>query len=135
MRAYPRNVTFYDLIRRNKRKSVLLIAGMILVVVALGAAIAAVISVTATGGELPSLWPSALVGAVAATVVAVLASLWSFYGGSDAILRIAGAKPMEKSQDPQLFNVVEELSIAAGTPMPRIHLIDDPEQVGDLLVR
>ncbi|MHC4428420.1 MAG: M48 family metallopeptidase [Planctomycetota bacterium] len=126
VRAYPRNVTFYDLIRRNKRKSAMLVAGAILLMVALGAAIATAISVYATGGELPSLLPSALLGAAAFAIVAVLASLWSFYGGSDAILKIAGAKPIEKPQDPQLFNVVEELSIAAGTPMPRVYLIDDP---------
>jgi heat shock protein HtpX len=61
-----------------------------------------------------------------AAAVAVIAAMWSFYGGSEAILRIAGAKPIEKPRDPQLFNVVEELSIAAGTPMPRVYLIDDP---------
>ncbi len=35
MRAYPTNVTFHDLIRKNKRQSVLLIIGMLL----LGAAL------------------------------------------------------------------------------------------------
>ncbi len=125
-RALPANVTFYDLIRSNKRKSVILVVGMVLLAVVLGAAIAAALSVYASGGDLPSLLPSVILGAVAATIVVVFASLWSFYGGGNAILRMAGARPIQKHDDPQLFNVVEELSIAAGIPMPRVYLIDDP---------
>ncbi len=125
-RALPANVTFYDLIRRNKRKSVLLIIGMGLLVMALGAALTGAVTAYSTGGELPNLWPSAALGAAAAAVVAVVVSLWSFYGGSAVLLRMAGARPIEKKDDPQLFNVVEELSIAAGTPMPAVYLINDP---------
>ncbi|MCC7408457.1 MAG: M48 family metallopeptidase, partial [Phycisphaeraceae bacterium] len=33
---------------------------------------------------------------------------------------------IDKPQDPELFNIVEELSIAAGLPMPHVHLIDSP---------
>ncbi len=125
-RALPANVTFYDLIRRNKRKSRMLMIGMGLLVVALGAVLSAALTVYSFGGDLPSLWPSVALGAAAAAIVAIIASVWSFYGGSNAILRIAGAKPIEKKDDPQLFNVVEELAIAAGQPMPRVYLIDDP---------
>ena len=124
--ALPANVTFNDLIRRNKRKSAMLMLGMGLLVVALGAVLSAALAVYSTGGDLPSLWPSVALGAAAAAIVAIIASVWSFYGGSNAILRIAGAKPIEKKDDPQLFNVVEELAIAAGQPMPRVYLIDDP---------
>jgi heat shock protein HtpX len=35
------------------------------------------------------------------------------------------AKRIEKKDAPQLFNVVEELSIAAGLPMPAVYVIDD----------
>ncbi|MHC5008385.1 MAG: M48 family metalloprotease [Planctomycetota bacterium] len=121
----PYHVTFNDLIRANRRKSILLMIGMGLLVAALGAAIAAGLAIWA-GGDAAALLPSVVLGVVVAAVVAILASLWSFYGGSEAILRIAGARPIEKAHDPQLFNVVEELSIAAGTPMPRVYLIDDP---------
>ena len=125
-RALPANVTFYDLIRRNKRKSVLLMIGMGLLVMAMGAALTGAVTAYSTGGELPNLWPSAALGAAAAAVVTVVVSLWSFYGGSAVLLRMAGARPIEKKDDPQLFNVVEELSIAAGTPMPAVYLINDP---------
>ena len=125
-RALPANVTFYDLIRRNKRKSVLLMIGMGLLVMAMGAALTGAVTAYSTGGELHKLGTSAALGAAAAAVIAVVASLWSFYGGSAALLRMAGARPIEKKDDPQLFNVVEELSIAAGTPMPAVYLINDP---------
>jgi heat shock protein HtpX len=125
IRALPYHVTFVNLIRANKRKSVLLMIGMGLLVAALGGALAG--GITAWGGGEPtSLVPSVILGLAAAAVVAVIAATWSFYGGSEAILSIAGARPIEKRDDPQLFNVVEELSIAAGTPMPRVYLIDDP---------
>ncbi len=125
-RALPANVTFYDLIRRNKRKSRMLMLGMGLLLVGLGAVLSPALALYSTGGDPASLWPSVALGAAAAAIVAIIASVWSFYGGSNAILRIAGAKPIEKKDDPQLFNVVEELAIAAGQPMPRVYLIDDP---------
>ncbi len=125
VRALPFNVTFGDLIRSNKRKSVVLMIGMGLLLAALGGAIAG--GLGAWGGvDAAMLLPSVAMGVAAAAVVAVIASVWSFYGGSEAILKIAGARPIEKPDDPQLFNVVEELSIAAGTPMPRVYLINDP---------
>ena len=38
---------------------------------------------------------------------------------------MAGAKPLQKEDDPELFNVVDEVRIAAGLPMPRVYLIND----------
>jgi heat shock protein HtpX len=71
------------------------------------------------------LLPSIALGALAAAVVAGIASAWSFYGGSSAILAISGAKEIPREADPQLHNVVEELAIAAGMPKPRVFVIND----------
>lgn len=125
VRAYPANVTFHDLIRSNKRKSALLVAAMILLGIVIGAAIAAGIAAYGGAGT-EALVPSLALGAVVAGALGTGASLWSFYGGSDAILRMSGAQEMERSQDPQLDNVIEELAIAAGIPKPKIYLIDSP---------
>jgi heat shock protein HtpX len=38
---------------------------------------------------------------------------------------MAGAQQIQKSDDPQLFNVVEELAISGGMPLPAIYLIAD----------
>jgi heat shock protein HtpX len=70
--------------------------------------------------------PGMLLAAGAGLVVFVLASGWSYYGGGQTLLRISGARPIDKADDPQLFNVVDELRLAAGLPMPRVYLIDSP---------
>jgi heat shock protein HtpX len=72
-----------------------------------------------------TLAPSILLGGATAFILAVLGATWSWFGGASAILAVSGAREIQKPDDPQLFNVVEELSIAAGVPMPRVYLIED----------
>ncbi len=136
-RALPANVTFYDLIRRNKRKSVFLVGLMIVLLTVFGAAIGGLLGAMAgpadttpgftadRPGVADQLFPSLILGGGVALVLAAIGAVWSWYGGSNAILRMSGARPLEKRDDPQLFNVVEELAIAAGVPMPAVYLIDD----------
>jgi heat shock protein HtpX len=50
----------------------------------------------------------------------------SSLGGSRMLLASVGAKPLEKADAPRLWNVVEEMTIAAGLPaMPQVHLVED----------
>src|SRR5688572_30285341 len=121
----PANVTFNDLIRSNKRKSTLLMIGMSMLLVIIGATFAAAIAAYGGLTDFQTLIPSIILGAVAAAVVAGIASAWSFYGGSSAILAISGAKEIERDADPQLHNVIEELCIAAGIPKPKVYVIGD----------
>jgi heat shock protein HtpX len=123
--AYPGTVTFNDLIRKNKRQSVVLIVLMLLLCLTLGAALGAAAGVYAGGGELPSLLPSVAIGAGAAILVGGLGTVWSWFSGSSAILRMMGAVEIEKGADQELFNVVDEMRIAAGLPMPRVYLVND----------
>ena len=60
-----------------------------------------------------------------AAVVGVVFGLMSYYSGSSMVLAISRAKQIEKRDYPVLFNVVEEMTIAAGIPMPRIYIIVD----------
>ncbi|MEO0511763.1 MAG: M48 family metallopeptidase [Planctomycetota bacterium] len=143
--AYPNNITFHELIARNKRHSVWLIVAMYALAVALGAVMGAALAPffggidravttvdeTSLGvdlsawGDVGALLPAAGVGAALMAVVAGLGSVWSFYGGSKAVLRMSGARRISKELDPQLFNVTEEMAIAAGVPMPELYLIGD----------
>jgi heat shock protein HtpX len=50
----------------------------------------------------------------------------SYLGSTRATLSITGARPAAGPEHQQLRNVVEGLSIAAGTPVPDIYVIDDP---------
>ena len=61
-----------------------------------------------------------------AVAVAAIMTLFSYFGGAAALMAVSGAREIQKSDDPQLFNVVEEMAIAGGLPMPRIFVIDDP---------
>lgn len=125
IRAYPSNVTFHDLIRKNKRQSVILIALMLLLTALVGAALAAAAAAYGGARELPSLLPSVLIGAAAAFVVGIIATLWSWFSGSSAILRMMRAREIAKQDDPELYNVVDEMRIAGGLPMPRVFIIED----------
>lgn len=139
LRAYPPTLTFHDLIRKNRIESALLMCGMGLLAVLVGAAIAGSIhfAFAVTEGldafdeasrrahdDTVNILPSALLGAGVMAVLAAIGSLWSWYGGDKAILRMTGAREIEKKDDPQLFNVVDELRLAAGVPMPRVYLIE-----------
>ena len=53
-------------------------------------------------------------------------TLMSWYRSDRIALAVARAKPVDHDSAPQLINVVEGLSIAAGIPMPRVYVIDDP---------
>jgi len=109
--------TFHTLIARNKRNSLLLIGGFMLFFVVLGV----VIGMVWSGGDV---WFGVVVAGIAAGVAFVL-TLLSFYGGSSVLLGMSQAREIRKADDPQLFNVVEELCLAGGIPMPKIYVIDD----------
>ena len=109
--------TFHTLIARNKRNSVLLIALFMVFFVGMGLLIGAVWG----KGDLAF----SITVAVIAAAVAFVLTLASYYGGTSAVLGISKARQIRKADDPQLFNVVEELTIAGGLPMPKIYVIDD----------
>lgn len=109
--------TFHTLIARNRRNSMLLIVLFLLFFAALGMLIGYVWG----GGDM--LFSYLIAGG--AGVIAFIMTLASYFGGGNVLLRMSGAKEISKADDPQLFNVIEELSLAAGTPTPRIYLIND----------
>ncbi len=124
--AYPGNVTFVDLIEKNRRQSIVLMVCMLALAVVVGGVMAAAISAYGGGvATFEQLLPSVLLGGVAALLFGGIGAVWSWYGGAAAILSMSGAKPITRADDLELHNVVEELSIAAGLPMPRVFLIPE----------
>ncbi len=109
--------TFHTLISRNKRNSWLLIGVFVVLFVGIGLLIGSVWG----GGD----WTFSIIIAAVAAIVAFILIMFSYFGGASAVLAISKAKPIQKVDDPQLFNVVDELCIAAGLPMPKIYLIND----------
>ena len=66
-------------------------------------------------------------GLMIATAVWLVLTLISLSSGDQILLAASRAKPVTHEVHPQLFNVVEEMKIAAGLPaMPKIYIINDP---------
>ncbi|MGC9599016.1 MAG: M48 family metallopeptidase [Minisyncoccia bacterium] len=59
---------------------------------------------------------------VFALIFSVVYSLISYYSSAAIALSLARAKPIEKSDNPMLYNIVENLCIASGLPMPKLYL-------------
>jgi heat shock protein HtpX len=112
--------TFYSEEAANRRNSFLLA----LVVVAFLGVFGFVIGygIGYANGD-PVLWG---IGAVAIAVAfGVLSALGSYFGGDKLVLSSSGAKEVTAEQAPQLFNVVSEMAVAAGIPMPKVYIIDE----------
>lgn len=122
IRAYPGTLTYIDLIRRNKFESAVLIVLMILLGCVIGALIGGAIASGATRQDMAA---SAVLGCVVAFGVGGIGALWSWFGGSNAILRMSGAVEVSPQTDLELWNVVDEMRIAAGLPMPKVYLIPE----------
>jgi len=66
-------------------------------------------------------------GLIIATVICLILTLVSFSSGDQILLAASKARPVTHDVHPQLFNVVEEMKIAAGLPaMPKVYIINDP---------
>jgi heat shock protein HtpX len=66
-------------------------------------------------------------GLSAAGAMALASILWSLISlafGNRMVLAMADAKPITKEEAPQLFNVAEEMSIAAGVPLPKLMVME-----------
>ncbi len=56
-----------------------------------------------------------------------LVSVWGSYYASDSIvLRMTGAREIQQSDNPNLFNLIQEVTIASGLPMPKVAIVEDP---------
>ena len=62
---------------------------------------------------------------VIAVVIAFLLSLFSYFNGDKLALSLAGAHQIEKTDNPYVYNMVENLAITSGLPTPKVYLIPD----------
>ncbi|HET9781879.1 MAG TPA: M48 family metallopeptidase [Candidatus Dormibacteraeota bacterium] len=106
----------YHQIARNKRNSIIVIVGFLLVWLAVGA----IIGVIAYGGS------GAIGGAIVLGLLGVCAALYAYYFGSATVLAAMGAQEANPQQFQQLYNIVQALAIGDGLPMPKVYVINDP---------
>lgn len=67
-------------------------------------------------------------GYIAGILVLIFAGLFvvmSYYSASSMVLGISQAKEIKRDENPDLYNIVENLCIGSGLPVPKIYIIDD----------
>lgn len=57
--------------------------------------------------------------------IALISSAGSYFFSDKIVLATSGAKQIQKNDSPELFRIVENLSIASGIPMPKVYIIQD----------
>src|ERR687886_1039612 len=114
--SVPYEGTFRDRIAVNKRNSLLLIAAFLALITVFGY----IIGYAWLGNP-----AEAVFGLALALVVGTVSGLATYYGGDRMVLAASHAREVTHDEAPVLFNVVEEMSIAAGLPMPKVYIIDD----------
>lgn len=101
----------YSQIDSNKRKTNILILIFVAFVIAIGWFF----------NEYLGYGYGAVVFAVA---LSMIMTITSYYKGDKIALRSTGAKEIQKEDNPYLYRMVENLTITAGMPMPKVHIID-----------
>ncbi|NEN07216.1 M48 family metalloprotease [Diaminobutyricibacter tongyongensis] len=102
----------YRAIARNKRNTVITILLFLLIIGGLGWLASVIYNNTTI--------------VIITLVVAVLYAIFQYYLASSQALSMSGAIEIQKADNPRLWNVVENLSIATGTPMPKVYIVNDP---------
>lgn len=109
--------TIYSEIDSNKRKTWLIMALFTALVTVVVIVFAYALGYRGSG---------ALGYAGFALVITGVINFFSYYYSDRVVMAIAGAKQIQKKDSPQLYNVVENLSIGSGLPMPKIYVVEDP---------
>ena len=102
----------WDLYRKNTRRSILLIAGFVLVVLGMG-------------WLFGYLFDGGLIGVPIAAVIATFMTWLSYRSGDKIVLAVSRAREVTHDQEPRLHNIVDGLCIAAGIPKPKVYVVED----------
>ncbi|MEM9201506.1 MAG: M48 family metalloprotease [Actinomycetota bacterium] len=104
---------FYDLIAQNRRRTWLLMFSFFVLLALVGAAV----SIAIGGG---------LIGVVFAVIVSVGLTFSSYWSSASLAIASTRAQPAPQEHFGRLHNLVEEVSIAAGIPKPKVYVVHDP---------
>ncbi len=102
----------YNQITSNKRKTVFLVGIFIAFILFLGWFFGKMYSI-------------GYYGLFIAIAISISMSLFSYFKGDKVALLTAGAKHIKKEDNPYVYRMVENLSITAGIPTPKVHIIND----------
>ena len=105
----------WEQIRSNQIRSVILVAGMAVLLLSIGYFLGIYFFDSGVGGV------------IIALVIWAVMNLIAFFQGDNILLALSKAKKIKRDDYPRLYNIVEEMRIASGLEkMPDIYIIDDP---------
>ncbi len=102
----------YKQIAQNKRKTIYIMIGFVAFIALIAGLFAYFMN---------DIWI-----AVWTILIAIVYALIQYLIAGSAAVVMSGAKQIEKRDNPRFYNVVENLSITTGLPMPKVYIIDDP---------
>lgn len=102
----------YKQIAANKRNTIIIMIVFIAIIAAISAAFA----------YYYRNWTIVIWAIVASAIYTII----QYYMSASLATAMTGAREIQKKDNPRLWRIVENLSITAGLPMPKVYLIDDP---------
>ena len=105
--------TLYHLAEKNVRKTWFLMTFFLVLIIGLGWLFSYILES-----------PAILIGA---TIFSILMSFTSYWYSDKIVLSMAGAKLIQKKDNPTLYRIVENLCITAGLPFPKIYIINESQ--------
>ena len=102
----------YNAVSQNKRNTILIMSVFVIIIGVIGLFI----------GAATDIYSLALI----IFICAILYAWLQYFIASKLAMMMTGAQEVSKNDAPELWRVVENLSIASGMPMPKVYIIDDP---------
>ena len=59
-------------------------------------------------------------------IFSIFMNIFAYWNSAKIALRVSGAKPADENTYRELHNIIENLSITAGIPKPKVYIINDP---------
>ena len=103
----------YRAVSANKRNTYIIMVGFVLLISAL-----AFVAQLMFGGSGFIFWGT-VVGALIYVAI-------QYYAAGKQALSMAGAREIQKRDNPRLYRIVENLAITTGLPTPKVYIVDDP---------
>jgi heat shock protein HtpX len=104
----------YSAIAKNKRNTVFIMLAFVLLIAAIGYFVQWYMN----DGTMTIFWST--------FAVAIIYALIQYFAAGKLAIAMNGARKVEKREAPELYRIIENLTITTGMPMPEVYIIDDP---------
>ncbi len=118
----------YSHIQSNRRRSIILLVGLFLLVYVLvyaGALAAEALSINADlNTEMQQAWVETIRAAPFATIGTALWIVIAYFFHQNMIDALTGGREVQRTEQPRLYNILENLCISRGITMPKLKIMD-----------